>query len=257
MSSILTPGSGIHYLRSGGVKRDHPTILMIHGAGQTGKTWDHQFHILRDHAKFNTIIIDLPGHGKSIGPACSSISEYKDFLENFCGQLNLTNLILVGHSMGGGIAQAYVVDHPKELHSLILVATGARLRVARETLELIKKDYETFCEIAPSRAFASSSADQLKEEFKNQLLSTGAEVVYQDLIACDEFDIMDKVEEIGVQTLIISGDQDILTPVKYGEYLAEKIRNSTLEVIRDAGHFMMKEKSNEFNRVFMSFLESQ
>jgi pimeloyl-ACP methyl ester carboxylesterase len=251
------PDSKIHYFRSDNFNKDHPTILMIHGAGQTGKTWEYQSEILRDHAKFNTIILDLPGHGKSIGPACRSINEYKNFLKNFCDELDLKNLILVGHSMGGGIAQVYSIDHPQGLNSLILVATGSRLRVARETLSLVKNAYDKFCDIAPSRAFASSSPDELKEEFRSRLLNTRPEVVYQDFMACDEFDITDELEGIRVCTLIISADQDILTPLKYGEYLHEKIKDSRLHVIRDAGHFMMKEKPDEFNRVLMNFLESQ
>ncbi len=251
------PDSKLHYLRSDIFNKVHPTILMIHGAGQTGKTWENQFEILRDQAKFNTVIVDLPGHGKSIGPGCSRIEEYKNFLKYFCDELDLTDLILVGHSMGGGIAQRYAIDHPQSVNSLILVATGARLRVAKETLNLVKTDYGRFCEIAPSRAFADSSPDELKEEFRRGLLSVAPEVVFQDFIACDKFDITGDVEAIGVPTLIISGDQDILTPVKYGEYLHEKIKNSTLQVIRDAGHFMMKEKPHEFNRVLANFLKSR
>ena len=251
------PDSKIHYLRSENFNKDHPTILMIHGAGQTGKTWENQFEILRDHAKFNAVIIDLPGHGKSIGPGSSTINEYKNFLKYFCDELDLTDLILVGHSMGGGIAQRYTIDYTESVNSLILAATGARLRVAKETLDLVKTDYGRFCEIAPSRAFADSSPDELKEEFKLGLLSVAPEVVFQDFVACDEFDITGEVKEIAVPTLIISGDQDILTPVKYGEYLARKIKNSTLRVIRDAGHFVMKEKPHEFNRVLMNFLNSQ
>lgn len=257
MLSILAPISQTHYFRSDNFNKDHPTMLMIHGAGQTGITWENQFEILRDQAIFNTVILDLPGHGKSTGPACSRIDEYRNFLKYFCDELDLTDLILVGHSMGGGIAQLYAIDYPQRVNSLILVATGAKLRVAKETLNLVKSDYDRFCEIAPSRAFADSSPDELKEEFRLGLLSVPPEVVFQDFIACDEFDITGEVEGIGVPTLIISGDQDILTPVKYGEYLAEKIKNSTLRVIRDAGHFIMREKPHEFNRVLMNFVKSR
>jgi pimeloyl-ACP methyl ester carboxylesterase len=75
-------------------------------------------------------------------------------------------------------------------------------------------------------------------------------------MACDEFDIMNELGEIKVPTLIISGEEDILTPVKYGEYLSQKISNSKLHVINGAGHFMMQEKPDEFNRVLLEFLNS-
>jgi pimeloyl-ACP methyl ester carboxylesterase len=257
MLSILEPKSKIHYFRSEKFDKNHPTILMIHGAGQTGKTWENQFEILRDQATFNSLILDLPGHGKSPGPGCSKIYEYKNFLKYFCDEQDLQDLMLVGHSMGGGIAQRYAIDYPQSVNSLILVATGAKLRVAKETLNLVKSDYGRFCVVAPSRAFADSSPDELKEEFRLGLLSTPPEIVFQDFIACDEFDITDEVENISAPTLIISGEQDILTPLKYGEYLAEKIKNSTLQVIRDAGHFMMKEKPHEFNRALMNFVKSR
>ena len=257
MTSVLTPNGKIHYVQSDNFNKDHPTILMIHGAGQTGNTWENQFEILRGQAKFNTVILDLPGHGKSTGPGYSRIDEYENFLKYFCDEQGLTDLILVGHSMGGGIAQRYAIDYPQGVNSLILVATGAKLRVAKETLNLVKSDYRRFCEIAPSRALADSAPGELKDEFRLGLLSVPPEVVYQDFIACDEFDITGEVEDIRVPTLIIAGDQDILTPVKYGEYLAEKIKNSTLHVIRDAGHFMMKEKPHEFNRVLLNFVDSR
>jgi len=253
---MLIPDNKIRYLEGNNFSYDHPTILMIHGAGQTGKTWDNQFEILRNESKFNIISVDLPGHGSSTGPGCSSINEYKNFIKGFCEELDLTNLILVGHSMGGGIAQVYTIDSPQTVNSLILVATGSRLRVAKETLDLVKTDYDRFCEIAPSRAFASSSPDELKEEFRNGLLSTAPEVVYQDFVACDEFDFTNGVQDIRVPTLIVSGDQDILTPVKYGECLHERIKNSRFHVIRGAGHFIMKEKPREFNEVLLNFLES-
>lgn len=257
MVSVITPNSKIHYLVSDNFKKDHPTILMIHGAGQTGNTWENQFETLRERTKFNTIMLDLPGHGKSTGPPYTRIDEYVSFLKYFCDEQDLKDLILVGHSMGGGIAQRYTIDHPQSVNSLILVATGAKLRVAKETLNLVKSDYHKFCEIVTSRALADSAPGELKQELRLGLLSVPPEVVYKDLIACDEFDITGEVEDIRVPTLIISGDQDILTPVKYGEYLAEKIKKSTLHVICDAGHFMMKEKPHEFNRVLINFVNSR
>jgi len=76
------------------------------------------------------------------------------------------------------------------------------------------------------------------------------------LLACEDFDITEGISSIEVPTLIISADEDILTPVKYGEYLHGKIKGSRFYVIRGAGHFMMQEKPEEFNRILMDFLGS-
>jgi pimeloyl-ACP methyl ester carboxylesterase len=80
--------------------------------------------------------------------------------------------------------------------------------------------------------------------------------VHQDFIACDEFDLTNEVEKIKVPTLIISATEDILTPVKYGQYLHSKIQGSKFHVIKDAGHFMMQEKPDEFNTILLQFLAS-
>jgi pimeloyl-ACP methyl ester carboxylesterase len=229
---------------------------MIHGAGQSSATWEYQVDILRSHPGFNLLIIDLPGHGKSEGNGYRSITEYTDFVKSFTDILGLEKLILVGHSMGGGIAQVFAVDYPKSVLACVLVATGARLRVAKETLLAVKNNYDIFCEVAPTRAFAASSPEELKTRFREGLRRTSQEVSYWDLMACDEFDIMNELGEIRVPTLIISGKEDILTPVKYGEYLSQKIPHSRLHVISGAGHFMMQEKPDDFNRVLLEFLNS-
>jgi len=67
---------------------------------------------------------------------------------------------------------------------------------------------------------------------------------------------MNEVEKIKVPTLIISATEDILTPVRYGEYLHNRIEGSKFHVIKDVGHFMMQEKADEFNRVLLEFLIS-
>jgi pimeloyl-ACP methyl ester carboxylesterase len=253
---ILVRGFRINYITGESFEKSRPSILMIHGAGQNSLTWEYQVDVLKNHPKFNLIIPDLPGHGKSEGSGCKSIKEYSDLVKDFADTLGLQRLVLMGHSMGGGIVQVFTLDYPERVYACILVGTGARLRVARETLETVKNDYEAFCKIAPTRSFASFSPEGIKDKFVEHLLKTPQAISHWDLIACDEFDIMNEVEGIKVPTLIISATEDILTPVKYGEYLNYKIQGSKLHVIKDAGHFMMQEKPDEFNRVLLEFVDS-
>jgi pimeloyl-ACP methyl ester carboxylesterase len=256
MAEISVRGFKINYIAGESFEKSRPTILMIHGAGQSSLTWEYQVDVLKNRPGANLIIPDLPGHGKSEGSGCKTIEEYTEFIKDLAHTLGLDRLILVGHSMGGGIAQVFTIDYPEMVDACVLVGTGAKLRVAKETLESVKSNYETFCRVAPTRSFTHSSPEELKRKFIEGLLKTPQSISHRDLLICDEFDIMKEVEKIRVPTLIISATEDILTPVKYGEYLNLKIRNSKLHVIRGAGHFMMQESPDEFNRILIEFLDS-
>ena len=254
MPEVLVQGDRIHYLEGGKFHKSHPTLLFIHGAGQSTTTWRLQQEIFADHEEFNFIALDLPGHGCSKGNAFSTVEEYKEFVLEFIQTLELGEVILIGHSMGGGIGMLMAIENPEYMKACVLVATGAKLSVAKQTLELVKDNFASFCEISPQRMFAEDSPKELKQEFRNGLLDTGQQVCYQDLIACNEFNITNDVYKINVPTLIISADKDILTPLKYGDYLHQKIYASQFSQIKDSGHFIMQERVQEFNRVLMDFL---
>ncbi|MEQ9619957.1 MAG: alpha/beta hydrolase [Deltaproteobacteria bacterium] len=256
MSEILLNGNRIHYISDSEIDRSRATVLMIHGAGQRSATWRFQIDLLGKTPGFNFIAPDLPGHGKSGGEGHRSVDGYKEFIEEFAGTLGLDDLILVGHSMGGGAAMLFALEHAEKVRACVLVDTGARLRVAEETLKAVKNNYRLFCDISPTRAFAENSSEELKKEFREGLLNTSQDVCYWDLVACDEFDITARVGEIGVPALIVSGSEDILTPVKYGEYLNKNIKGSSFKVIEKAGHFVMQESPEEFNRVLISFISA-
>ncbi len=254
MPEVLIHRDKIHYIDGESFNKSHPTLLFIHGAGQSHATWRLQEDIFTNHPEFNFIAIDLPGHGSSDGSAFSTVEEYKDFVLEFIRRLELSEIILIGHSMGGGIAMLIAIENPEILRACILVATGAKLSVAEQTLELVKSNYESFCDISPQRMFAEDSPKELKQKFKIGLLDTGQHVCYQDLIACNDFNIINEVDKINLPTLIISASKDILTPLKYGKYLHQKIYASEFSQIKGSGHFIMQERAQEFNSVLTDFL---
>jgi len=254
MADIVVDGEKIHYVKSDKIEPSRPTVLFIHGAAQRIDTWKFQLDLLKNHPDFNIIAPDLPGHDQSEGTGRRSVAEYTAFMMRFIQTLGLNDIIPVGHSMGGGIAMLLAVDHPEMISAWVLVDTGAKMPVAEQSLKTVKNNYKSFCDNSPSRMYADGSPDELKREYKAGLLDTSPEVSYWDLIACNEFDISDRIGLIGVPTLIISGELDILTPVKYGEHLHEKIKESSFHVIRDAGHFVMQESPEEFNSLLLDFL---
>jgi pimeloyl-ACP methyl ester carboxylesterase len=86
------------------------------------------------------------------------------------------------------------------------------------------------------------------------MLQCRPEVLYGDFVACDRFDLMNEIEKIVLPTLILYGDDDQLTPVKYSQLLHSRIKGSKMEVLPDAGHMVMMEAPELFNKKIGEFI---
>ncbi|MCX8175978.1 MAG: alpha/beta hydrolase [Candidatus Bathyarchaeota archaeon] len=226
-----------------------PRTVFVHGAGGSQKVWVNQVEYFK-----SSLAINLPGHDGGEGKR--SINEYVSYVKHFLDERSLKEVILVGHSMGGAIAQMFALKHPSYLKALVLVCTGARLRVLPEIFKLIRENYNEAVELIVNMAFSKNTSQAIKNQVVEEMLKVKPEVFYGDFEACDKFDIMDQVANIKVKTLIVCGSEDMLTPVKYSRYLNEKIANSILRIIEDSGHMVMLEKPKEFNRILEEFLNS-
>jgi pimeloyl-ACP methyl ester carboxylesterase len=80
------------------------------------------------------------------------------------------------------------------------------------------------------------------DAYQAQRAPTAPGILYRDLLACDQFDVMSDVERITLPTLIVVGASDRMTPPKFSDYLATRLRDSTLVVIPDAGHYAQIEQ---------------
>ena len=224
------------------------TPLFIHGAGASPMVWRLQLL----HFK-GGLAVELPGHPS--GPGCSTIEDYASSVEEHIREKTLKDPVLVGHSMGGAIAITIALKN-SDLAGLVLVGTGARLRVDPNILTGIKENYEDVSKLVGKWSVSPSSDPIIAERIAEDLLNVKPEVAYGDFIACDRFDRMNDVQKITCKTLIVVGADDRMTPVKYSQYLHEKIVNSSLVVISDAGHNVMLEKHREFNAAVEAFLDS-
>ena len=103
-------------------------------------------------------------------------------------------------------------------------------------------------------AFSRKARSDLIEKGVSLMLQCKAEILYGDFLACDRFDVMKEVEKIILPTLILCGDDDQLTPIKYSQFLQNRIKGSKLEVLLNAGHMVMMESSQDFNEKIRSFI---
>jgi len=229
-------------------------VLFIHGAGGGQYTWGYQKGFFEK--EFNPIMIELPGHGESEGEGEQEIVRYAEHVHAFLKVLGLKKVFFVGHSMGGAIVQTLALTHPGMMKGVVLVGTGVRLKVLPLILDGIKNNFEETVLKINQFAYSRKAPSDLIEKGVSFMLQCRPKVLYGDFLACDRFDLMNEVEKIDPPTLILCGDDDQLTPVKYSQLLHSRIKGSKLEVLPDAGHMVMMESPQAFNEKIKEFIRS-
>jgi pimeloyl-ACP methyl ester carboxylesterase len=240
--NIETYGSGI-------------PIVFIHGAGGSALSW------LLQKAHFEksnqVILIDLPGHGRSGGPSSDSIDAYAEALGNTLDSMGGGPAYIAGHSMGGAVALRLVMSRPSLARGLILIGTGAKLKVHPGILQGILRDKEATARTILDTAFSDAVPSALKSKVFTEYMKNDALTIFNDFTACDGFNLMGGLDAISVPTLVICGTADRFTPPKYSHYLTARIPGARLELIADAGHMVMLEKPAEVNAAIDRFVNTR
>ena len=232
---------------------DGPTLVLVHGAGGSHLHWPPE---LRRMPAATVYALDLPGHGRSEGPSYDTVRDYAASVVAFIRAVGIGKTVIVGHSMGGAIAQLLALDFPEYINGVVLVGSGARLCVATSILEGIRDNFEEAVGLITRLAWSSGTDPALIELGQRALLETGPDVLRGDFVACDRFDVMHRLGEIEVPTLIMGGKADQLTPVKYAHFLAEHIPNSRCAIIEGGGHMVMLEYPRDVAKEINGFLEN-
>ncbi|MHA2114409.1 MAG: alpha/beta fold hydrolase [Candidatus Thorarchaeota archaeon] len=230
---------------------DKKTLIFVHGAGGSSATWFMQLRGLSND--FHIVAIELNGHGKSPDRDEQDISD--SYLHDIHGVVSkFDKPILAGHSMGGALTQLYALNHPENLSGIILVGTGARLRVSPVVFDMLDNDFEGYIREIGHFMFHDDTSKDMIEASKVEVRKCPAHVIHRDYDLCNKFDIMEKVSQIKIPTLILVGEEDSMTPVKYSKYLHDRIEGSILHVIGTAAHSVMLEQSSSFNRLIVDWV---
>jgi len=240
VSSVIIHGEHLHYqLHHAAPRPAGPPLVLVHGAGGNLMHWPGILRRLPGHTVY---ALDLPGHGKSAGAGRAEIGAYADVVAGFAEALGLPAFVLAGHSMGGAIAIEFAFRYPARLAGLMLVSTGARLRVAPEILTGILDDYAGTTELLAQWAHGEHVDPNLLRLYVRRLREVDPQTLRADFLACDAFDRRVDVNRIALPTLILCGDADRMTPVKFSQFLHEQIAGSQLTVVPGAGHMVMLEQ---------------
>ncbi len=254
MPYISVQNQRIHYSehRANNAAQVSIPLVLVHGAGGTLYHWPPGLRRLVDHDVF---AIDLPGHGRSQGPGRELMNDYTDFLLDWADALQLPPFVLMGHSMGGGIALTFALQHPQQLRGLGLVATGSRLRVHPDILESIADDKKGVGQQLVEWVHGHRVTSAQRQQYLYHFLSVDTDVLVGDWLACDRFDVMERLSEIHLPTLIIVGSQDQMTPAKFSSFMAQEITDADLTIIDGAGHMIMLEQPAIVTSAVSGFLD--
>lgn len=235
------------------------TILLVHGIGDNAsRDWTKQLNSLREH--YRVVAVDLPGFGHSgQGDKRYTPERYVALLDFIVGHYQLSRFDLVGHSMGGAIALLYAAQHPHRVRRLVLVdVAGILHRIALGKFVIASSLYGDSKETDKAESYIV----KVIEKFENLFSWFRDDIAEQDEkaragIELVDYDFSMPLEQLVTPTLLIWGSDDRIAPLRTAQVLKYRIRNVNLEVIDGAGHVPMRERSDKFNSLLMSFLRAE
>jgi pimeloyl-ACP methyl ester carboxylesterase len=225
-------------------------LVFVHGSGECKELWYYQTKYFPE-----ADAVDLPGH--PYGELCTSVDSYVEWLRGYIIDSGYSHVVLAGHSLGGAIVQLYALKYPGDLKGLIIISSGAKLRVSAMYLEMLEqaKSNPSVLESYYNQSFELIDP-HLREVFQRRCLESSPIVFLNDMICCDKFDIMDRVHDIKLPTLVMCGSNDIMTPPKYSRYIASKIYGAKELIIEGGTHMVFVEQPVVVNKAIEDFLNS-
>lgn len=230
-----------------------PVVVFLHGAGM-----DHTVYALQTryfaYRGRACLALDFPGHGRSDGPALSTIEEMADWLARVLDALKVENAALVGHSMGSMVALSCAARHPGKVRALGLIGTAMAMGVSPDLLNAAAANDPSANDMVNLWGFGARAGRGGAEAPGLWMTGAGARILAQsapgvlanDLAACNAHGAMaENAAKVACPTLIVQGSRDMMTPLKSARALAGAIKGARIAEIAGAGHMPMIEREEE------------
>jgi pimeloyl-ACP methyl ester carboxylesterase len=232
--------AGLYYNYHPGGSRERPPVLLLHGAAGSHLSWPAAFRRLEGYRVFAP---DLPGHGRSNGPAYQSVAQYADHLVEFLTAAGLDQAALVGHSLGGLIALHLALNARERVSGLILLASGARLTLPSELLAAAYAgDLSTTITLLGRHAFGHTASPRLIEMLLRRLNEVRPAALYADLRAVEDYDALEQVGAIRRPLLVVCAGEDSIAPPGCAHYLKARVPGARAVILPGAGHMLHLEQ---------------
>ncbi len=261
--ATASDGVRIHYEATGFKK--NPPVVLVQGLGAEKNSWNLQRAALA--LRWRTIALDNRGAGRSDKPdGMYDLEQMADDVIAVLDHAGIESAHVVGLSMGGAISQIVALKHPNRVRSLTLVATACRNHEWREEL------LASWAETASNDGMGSLGKEAARwmigpRSFRRlvpalgwlgplQLFNPAGAFVSQvrAILRTPGTELHDELTNITCPTMVVVGNQDILTPRGDAEEIASLIPTAELVVISGGAHGLIIEHATTFNRILLDFL---
>ena len=230
-------------------------IVFIHGPGAGGCA-DSYINQLYHYP--NSLAPNLPGHLD--GAPCSSVERYTEWLRGWLhARGHHRDLVLSGFTLGACVALQYALDYPEEVKGLALMTIAMRPKARRpQDLQFRLDAAEDEATYEKWLGMMDGIMHFVEPDLRAHLLQRHREVgpvaQHSDLVVIDRFDVRDRIHTLESPLMLIQGVDDPLATGDYEEEIHRAVPGSKLIKMKDAGHFPMVEKPDEFNAALDDFL---
>jgi pimeloyl-ACP methyl ester carboxylesterase len=256
------------YAYSGGrpFERSRPCVVMIHGAQHDHSVWILQSRYLAHHG-FSVLAIDLPGHGRSAGPALKTIEDMALWVLELVSAADVANAMLVGHSMGALVALETAARAAERITRVALIGVAYPMKVSDALLDAARSDEARAIDMiniwshsANEGGFShkpSNPGPGFNINWGNLRLMERQQkgVLLTDFNACNTYvNGARAAQAVHCPTLLLLGEKDAMTPAKSGNAFAASIERHHVTVLPGSGHALMQENPDAVLDTLFAFL---
>jgi 3-oxoadipate enol-lactonase len=238
-------------------------VILLHGLNGDLTGWVLILPELSKH--YRTVALDVRGHGGTSKPDQPySIQGFSQDLHEFLRKLRISKAHIIGLSMGGAIAQQFAVDHPEMIRSLILVSTfsyiddHARQALTKLKAVLAQGGYPAFFDEVVHLAFTpkyiAANPGPIAELKKKRIAVNSPVAIGRATDACLAFNLKGQISKIMIPTLVVSGREDVFTPIHLAEQIHRSIGGSEWRILEGVGHSLHIESAPGLVQAALDFL---
>jgi pimeloyl-ACP methyl ester carboxylesterase len=239
-----------------------PAVVFVHGAASDHSVWLLQSRYFAHHGK-GILAVDLPGHGRSAGPALGSVDAIADWLPRVLDAAGLAQAALVGHSLGALAVLACAARHPARVAKVALLGPAVPMEVSEALLDAAKANDHVAYELI--NGWSTSAGKQLGGNTVPGMWLLGSAirlmertapgVLHADLVACNAWTGgLEAAAAVRCPSLVVTGARDLMAPPRAAKGLVEALAGVRVVTLPDTGHAMMAEQPDAVLDALRRFL---